>query len=438
LAGLLPDTRPGRLAAAILVAGFGVMLALNAPGQLSYDSVTQLTDGRAGHYNSWHPPLMAFLLGAFDRLVPGTFLFLLCQSLLLLGGMLALLALRPRGWLTPVLALAIVLTPQWLLYQGAIWKDILFAAAAIAGFAALAWQARTPRPATLILATVLLAAVAAVRQNGIILLPVAAATLALTGPGRWKQGLGLLAGGLVLLLAIGLALAPRTDGGDGAAAEVRLAQSYDMAGAFARDPQLVLPLPPDMDRLLKGPGARLYTPLRNDPFAAHPGLNQVRSEAPSGVISGAWQALVTQHTLLYLSVRWDDFRAVVTTPDPSICHFVTVGVAGSPEQLRQLGISLRNRAQDRALRDYARLFSATPIFSHLVWGLLAIVLLAILLWRRTPADLAVAGLLAGALLFALSFFFLSIACDYRYLIFLDFAAMAAALHTVAPKAAAKG
>jgi hypothetical protein len=414
------------------------MLALNAPGQLSYDSLTQLADGRAGLYNSWHPPLMAFLLGVFDSLVPGTFLFLLCQSLLLLGGMLALLALRPRGWLTPLLALAIVLTPQWLLYQGAVWKDILFAAAAIAGFAALAWHAQTRHVLPLLLSLALLAVAAAMRQNGIILLPVAAVTLAVTGPGRWKQGLALLAGALVLLLGIGLALAPLTDGGDGAAAEVRLAQSYDMAGAFARDPQLALPLPPDMDRLLKGPGAQLYTPLRNDPFAAHPGLNRVRSEAPSGVISGAWQALVLRHTGLYLSVRWDDFRAVVTTPNPNICHFVTVGIANVPDLLRRLGLSVRYRPQDRALNSYGWRFAGTPLFSHLAWGLLAIVLLAVLLWRRTPADLAVAGLLAGALLFALSFFFLSIACDYRYLIFLDFAAMAATLHAVAPKAIAKG
>ena len=71
------DRRPFRLAAAILVFGLGAMLALNAPGHLSYDSLTQLADGRAGHYNSWHPPLMAFLLGVFDSLVPGTFLFLL-------------------------------------------------------------------------------------------------------------------------------------------------------------------------------------------------------------------------------------------------------------------------------------------------------------------------------------------------------------------------
>src|SRR6202000_1591581 len=51
-----------RIASAILLAGFALMLAVNAPGQLSYDSVAQLADGRAGHYNSWHPPVMAFLL----------------------------------------------------------------------------------------------------------------------------------------------------------------------------------------------------------------------------------------------------------------------------------------------------------------------------------------------------------------------------------------
>src|SRR5579885_3626270 len=107
--------RSGRIAAVILITGFAVMLALNAPGQLSYDSVTQLAEGRAGHYNSWHPPLMAFLLGLFDRLVPGTLLFLLFQSLLLLGGLLGLLALKPRGWLSAVVALLIVLSPQWLL-----------------------------------------------------------------------------------------------------------------------------------------------------------------------------------------------------------------------------------------------------------------------------------------------------------------------------------
>ena len=39
------------------------MLAITAPGYLSYDSVSQLGDARSGFYNSWHPPVMAWLLG---------------------------------------------------------------------------------------------------------------------------------------------------------------------------------------------------------------------------------------------------------------------------------------------------------------------------------------------------------------------------------------
>ncbi len=88
--------KPRAVAAAILVLGSGAMLTLNWPGQMSWDSVAQLSDGRSGAYNSWHPPVMAFLLGLFDRLVPGTALYLLFQTALLLFALLALLWLVPR------------------------------------------------------------------------------------------------------------------------------------------------------------------------------------------------------------------------------------------------------------------------------------------------------------------------------------------------------
>lgn len=418
-----------RLAALILILGFGLMLGLNAPGQLTYDSLTQLAQGRAGHYNSWHPPLMAWLLGFFDGLVPGTLLFLLFQTLLLLAGLLALLALKPRGWLSAGLALLVVATPQWLLYQGEIWKDVLFANAAIAGFAALAWHLRRPHPASFSAALLLMLLASAMRQNGILLLLVAAATLAIAQSRR--QALIFLGAGLALFWGLHLALAPRGDRGEGATAEVRLAQGYDMAGAFHRAPQLVLPLTPALDSALRR-GAALYTPLANDPFAADPAVDRALSEAPNGAVFRGWRALVLGHPLLYLSVRWDDFAAVLTSPDPAACHFAPTGLDGPPELLRALHLTARHRAQDKALASYAASFFATPVFSHLAWGLLAIGLLALLLWRRRdPADLAVAGLLAAALLFSLSFFFISIACDYRYLLFLDLAAMAGSLYAAA-------
>jgi hypothetical protein len=434
---------PRRIAALILLAGFAAMLALNAPGQLSYDSVTQLADGRGGFYNSWHPPLMAFVLGLFDAVIPGTVLFLVFQSSLLLLALLALLwpipsEEGPRGWMAPLVALGIMLTPQWLLYQGEIWKDMLFADAAIAGFAALtvAAQRGLSRP-LLAVSALLLTLAACTRQNGVVLLPVAAATLGWIahrqGLRGWLFGASFLFATLGLGGAVTLALAARGDGGDGAAAELRLGQSYDLAGAFSRQPGLTLPLAqtaPALDKLLHGRGAALYTPLHNDPMAADPAIRQAISDAPTGAISDSWGALVAGHTALYLQTRLADFAALVRTPDAFACHFAPVGVDGDPMLMARLGLKPGIRPQDRILSIYARSFFATPVYSHLLWGALALVLMIRLLRRRAPADLAVAGLLAGALLFAMTFVIISIACDYRYLALLDLSAMAAALYSV--------
>src|SRR5260221_2987716 len=85
---------------------------------------------------------MSWLLGLGDDVLPGTGLFLLLDSLLLYSATVSLLLLRRQvSWLAPVAALGLVLTPQFLLYPGIIWKDVLFAAAAAAGFVSVAFAA---------------------------------------------------------------------------------------------------------------------------------------------------------------------------------------------------------------------------------------------------------------------------------------------------------
>ena len=73
------------LAPGVLTVWFAAILAANWPGQMSYDSVVQLADGRSGHYDSWHPVVMAWLLGLFDAVLPGPGLFLAFTGLLLWG-----------------------------------------------------------------------------------------------------------------------------------------------------------------------------------------------------------------------------------------------------------------------------------------------------------------------------------------------------------------
>ena len=102
------------------------------------------------------------------------------------------------------------------------------------------------------------------------------------------------------------------------------------------------------------------------------------------------------------------------------------------ENFRQLEAGLR--PQDVALGNYAGRFIHTPIYSHAAFALLAIILLAVLLRRRLAGDLAMAFMLIGAFAFVLSFFVISIACDYRYLLFLDLSALTAGFHlAVAPQ-----
>ena len=78
---------PRSAVALVLALGCAVSLGMNLPGHLSYDSILQLWQGRSGVYNTWHPPVMAWLLGLGDALVPGASLFVVLDTLLLYGAL---------------------------------------------------------------------------------------------------------------------------------------------------------------------------------------------------------------------------------------------------------------------------------------------------------------------------------------------------------------
>lgn len=430
-----------RVSGGLLMLGTAGMLALNLPGQLSYDSVSQLLQGRSGYYNSWHPPVMAWLLGLFDSLLPGTGLFLIFDTLLLLSGWLLLLRLGPPpGWAAPVVALAVLLTPQFLLHQGTIWKDMLFTDSAIAGFAALAMAAEAwdKRWRWLVLSGLLLALAALARQNGMVLLPAAAVALGWIAGRRAGWRAGLAYGGaslllpLVLVAAATLALNRQGDGGEGARAEIQRAQLFDLVGALKIAPDLPLPLldraAPRLVQLMRSDGVRLYSPVLNDTLEASAALMDAAAAVPAPVLFAQWEDLLLHHAPIYLAERWTVFRWTVAPPDVVQCHPAFAGIDGDPADLKALGLAVRFRPRDAALAAYARAFIGTPVLSHLTFLILAAALLAALLWRRRSADIAIAALLAGGLVYTASYFVISIACDYRYLDFVDLGAMSAAFY----------
>lgn len=430
-----------------LLLGFALLLALNWPGQMSYDSVVQLADARSGQYDSWHPPVMAWLLGLTDHLLPGPGLFLLFTAGLLLGAWFLLLKSGRPGWGSVIILVLAFATPQLLLYQGTIWKDVLFANAGIAGFACLAgtasrWQIPHLRAPLLILSVLTLSLAALARQNGFILLPVAALCLGMiatrlqSARAGWLYGAGLLAACLAVMLLANFALSFRGDHGKGASDQLRLAQTYDLVGAVRLDPSIRLTVleerAPHLAAAIRKDGVALYSPHLVDTLEASPVLTDAIYHAPSGAVFAQWRQLVFEHPSLYLRERLPVFRWVLAPPDLLVCHPDVVGVDGPPEEMKALGLQPHIRAQDRFLYSYVANFFHTPVLSHLFYGALALLFLILLAGRGAPADIAVAGLQLAALLFALSFFVVSIACDYRYMYFLDLAAMTGAIRFFSP------
>jgi 4-amino-4-deoxy-L-arabinose transferase-like glycosyltransferase len=408
----------------------------------------QLHDGRTGHYNPWHPPVMAWMLGLADSLLRGAGLFVLFDTLLFFASLASLLWLvRRRTWVLPLLASFCAALPQVLLYQGIVWKDVLFADAAVAGFvllshAATQWEHGGRRWILIGAGFALLALATLARQNGIVVLLFGGLALALVARGRGFRrrgalalGTGATAAALGFVIVASAALATRTTGVPQPAGQIRLLQLYDLIGEQKYDPTLKLvqlsSADPGLSSLIRSAGVRLYSPVRNDTLFASSKLQDALTNAKPAVLASQWQQVLLAHPGDYLRTRARVFFWVFATPDIGQCMPYYTGVTGPPQDLRALGLETRFRPQDRALAYYAALFSGTPLFSHVLYGALALAFFAFLLWRRRPADIPMACLLAAAAAYTLSFFVISIACDYRYLLVLDLSALVAVFYCVA-------
>ena len=120
--------RPAALDPSIIcLAGFIVSLLINYPGFMSYDSVQQLLEARAGAYSDMHPPFLAFLWHLTNSIVPGPFGMLIVETALIWCGTY-LISLCWFSDAHPILRLApclLVFYPPIFGISGAILSDIL-------------------------------------------------------------------------------------------------------------------------------------------------------------------------------------------------------------------------------------------------------------------------------------------------------------------------
>lgn len=442
-AGTKADNGAGKAFRIVMGLGLLLMLAANVPGQMSLDSVTALVEARTGVRQTWAPPMASWALKPFDALVSGTGLYVTASAAVLFFAVMSLSRLRPRAtWLSVALAALFALTPQFLIYQGIVWRDVLFANLGLAGFVLLAhalrrWTDRAPA-STLIAALVCLTVAALVRQNGAVLLAAAAAVVAWhVRKHGWRAsagwGLGSLAAAAALAIALNQFATPaETKPGLRPGAEALILEHYDVVGAKAHHPRLKLKeigkADPAAQALIEAEGYKFYTPSRVDTLDADDAFRRTLWHVPDAAMNAQWRRIIVHYPAAYLLQRADVFRWTFLTPKLGLCLPVQVGVSGPGDMLKDLDLQTGIDVQDQALADYAKRFYGTPVFSHLTWALAALAVIGLLLRRRDPADCAIIGLEVGALAFTASFFLISVACDYRYLYPLDLAAMAGVLY----------
>lgn len=434
----LPRFAPALVWLAVLAVGYGLILTVNYPGHMSVDSVISLAEGRTGFRIVFGPPMFSSVLGFFDRITPGSPLAYVCgAALLLMLSWAAMPSLRPRvAWIAPLVLAGALLAPQVLIYQAIMWKDVLFANFAIAGFVALAHAVkRWERPARLPLlglAFLLLAMACLLRQNGALVAVFSAATLGWTA---WRSGWLKAAGWAVLGFAAPLVLSVALDAvtpvkdppGQNRDVGLRLLQGYDLAGAIAADPNRPLRALEDDNYAaaldLRTEAQKYYSPVRVDALLGSKTLGKALTSYDAPTIGRQWVQTLAEDPLGYAERRLEVFRWVFLTPDIDKCLPIHLGVDGPPKQMQLLGLSPRLDPSDTRLWNYTTWWMDTPGLSHAAYAVLALLVTGFLLLRREAADIAMAGLMLSALSFAASFFVISLACDYRYLYFLDLAAI---------------
>lgn len=390
---------------------------------------------------------MAWLLGLGDRIVRGAGLFIALQVALLFGVLGVLVSRRDRvGWLAIPVYFMLLALPQISIWQGIVWKDVLFADFSIAGFTVLWLAHQDDRPLLsrflLIGAFASLIAASLVRQNGVVMLLAAAGAEAYAmaaarpGPG-WSRLLRPVAAAVLIVVICGAAsvsinalLHQRSVDGDGSEAQIHMLQTYDVVGAVAHDPKLVLDdLDPPLEALIRSTAKDRYTPRGNDNLL-HNAFDRTTGEGKAAdALEAQWQDLLLHHPVLWLRHRLDVFGWVFFSPH-AVCFTEQTGVDGPAAELKWLGLTAKQTPRDIALEAYSTALHGLPTYSHLFYALPAALLMVAMFRSRRRADAAFGFMLGGALLFVASFLLIGVSCDYRYLYALDLCTLVVGFHWV--------
>jgi len=408
--------------------GFSTVVMLFRPGGMTNDSIGQLTLARhLDRLGDGHPPLFSVIWAIGERFIRGPMSMLLFMNCLYWGGLAVTFHHYPlpRKW-QGIAFLLVGFWPPAFSILGVIWKDVLMQAAIVGLLASFLVFRKTGGRRSFRMGLLFAFLAVSVRHNGVVaVFPMLGLHLAehrLVRNWRpWKRNLTswLTAGALSLAMYEGLQLlfSPFVR-------HQHFEQNiwiYDLAAMSVKaDRSLFLPEDPVLQ-----PGKGLaelktvFDPRRNwRLFDCLPGtkpcervLEHTVDSDKLAALKGNWSRQVRTQLRLYLSVRFDLYRDLIgLAGKPVFLHRDQI----DPNKLGYKHTAERRHRVSRYLAIRNRL-ARTPLFA--VWLYLAAALaigVATIrdFWRARP-PLA-AALATSAILYHLTYFFLSGSAEFRY------------------------
>jgi hypothetical protein len=393
-------------ARSILAIGWIGFVVYAYPGYMSFDSVVQLREARAGTYTDWHPPAMAFLWHLLEYGVKGPIAMLLLQSGLYLGGCYGIVRRGSGPIYAAVAAVTCLLFPPIATVMAVIWKDSLMVALVAMAIALLLARPRWVR----VVAVVLFTLAAAVRYNAFTLTFAPMVLLF-----RWREttaGLRRYALASAVWVATvacamllnGALVTTQTHPWHGSVA------MFDIVGTIRYAPPMS---DAELDAVLEGTPVEVTTDVQaraHQAYSPEDGVFRIVD-----TITAAWRRLVFDHPHAYLAHRWRAFRALLGLQE-QVQAWVWVGedlvgadlVPNSPGRLQA-------RLQRGALG-----LATTWIMRPYVYLLLVA---ALTLFGFADRNRVVIALGASALASELALLFLSPTPDFRYSLWLVVSAL---------------
>lgn len=388
------------------------------PGHLSVDSLVQLYEGANGKSISFNPPLMSILLGGLLKidLDPSKSFVVIVSLFYALAA--ALVLSQSTSLIRIVLAAALLCNPIIILYSGNVWKDVLMAHAVALSAGLIFLSQGKPFKQQAIIATALLLLsilIVGSRQQGLLFVLLGAIAFSLTISTHFLKR-GIIAFGLFLsAIFLNNQITSNFENNkviSGSKVGLTIAIRYDLAGMLANGANIEFPNP-EMRTELSG-DAQDYSARRVDTLRGPARQIWGSSLDELGKI---WFTAIKDNPSAYINHRINHFKWVMGLEEVKRCLPHYFGVSDYFHGGVQLNLTQELGLQDRVGLDYskhkilAKEIIDTALYQHWLYlSVLSFLTIAFAFMRQWPAMiLALAGV--G---FSLSFLFVSIACDFRY------------------------